>query len=245
MITLIGTGHVFDLSDALLQVFDELQPDTICVELDQQRYQQLLMKRQQQHTSKKIPRDVPFLYRVLARFQQNLAKKYGVTPGEEMVTAIQYAQNHQLPMHLIDMNAQTVFSQMLRNMTLKEKFRLLLSGVGGLFVSQKRVETELDKIQGDFTSYLDQIGKKFPTIKESLIDKRNLFMVNKLLQLNKEFDQIAVCVGDGHIPGMSLLLEKEQVAVETIRLKQLQDMPKKDFDPSSASFHVQYHHDDG
>ena len=44
MITLIGTGHVFNLSQALLNIFDEKQPDVFCIELDKQRYQALLLK---------------------------------------------------------------------------------------------------------------------------------------------------------------------------------------------------------
>jgi pheromone shutdown protein TraB len=34
MITLIGTGHVFDLSSALTEIFDEKLPEVICVELE-------------------------------------------------------------------------------------------------------------------------------------------------------------------------------------------------------------------
>ena len=44
MITLIGTGHVFDLSQALLEILDERQPQVIGVELDRQRYQGLMSK---------------------------------------------------------------------------------------------------------------------------------------------------------------------------------------------------------
>ena len=45
MITLIGTGHVFNLSAALNRVFDEKKPDVICVELDQQRLHALILKK--------------------------------------------------------------------------------------------------------------------------------------------------------------------------------------------------------
>ena len=240
MIILIGTGHVFDLSDALQSIFDEVQPDAICVELDAQRYQQLLLKQQHPEQTKQVQKDTPVVYRMLARFQENLAGKYGVTPGEEMLTAIHYAQSHQLPLHLIDMNAQSVFAQMLKNMSMRERLRLFFSGFAGLFVSKKRVESELDKLQGDFTSYIDEIGKRFPTIKHALIDKRNQFMYDKLRQLSENFETIAVVVGDGHIPGMKSLLEKEQITVKIIRLKDLQEMPKRHVDSSSASFHVEY-----
>ena len=38
MITLIGTGHVFNLSQGILDVLDEIQPDLIGVELDENRF---------------------------------------------------------------------------------------------------------------------------------------------------------------------------------------------------------------
>lgn len=240
MIILIGTGHVFDLSDALLTIFDEYQPDTICVELDQQRYQQLLMKQQHPEQKKQVQKNTPIVYRMLARFQENLAGKYGVTPGEEMITSIQYAQSHQLPLHLIDMNAQRVFAQMLKEMTMREKFRLFFSGFAGLFVSQKRVESELDKLQGDFTSYIDEIGKKFPTIKHALIDKRNRFMVQKVLRLAEEFETIGVVVGDGHIPGMKQLLEENDKEIKVVRLKDLRIQKRPPVDNANASFSIEY-----
>ncbi len=240
MIILIGTGHVFDLSDALIDIFDEYNPDTICVELDTQRYQQLLLKQQHPEKRKEIQKNTPIVYRMLARFQENLAGKYGVTPGEEMLTAIQYAQSHQLPLHLIDMNAQQVFAQMLKDMTVREKLRLFFSGFAGLFVSQKRVESELNKLQGDFSSYIDEIGKKFPTIKHALIDKRNQFMFHKLKHLSEEFETIAVVVGDGHIQGMKQLLEKNDSEIHIVRLKELRNQKRPPADNANASFSIEY-----
>ena len=50
-----------------------------------------------------------------------MAKEYGVEAGEEMMTAINYAKSHQLPVAFIDMNAQFMFSKMLKSMTFSEK----------------------------------------------------------------------------------------------------------------------------
>ncbi len=147
MITLIGTGHVFDLSSALIENLDERQPDVICVELDGQRYNALIMKHTSPESYKNAKKNVPIIYKLLARFQDNMAKEYGVNAGDEMLAAIKYAQSHQIPLKLIDMNAQSLFTKMLRSMPISEKFRLLLSGFGGIFVSKKRVESELKKIE--------------------------------------------------------------------------------------------------
>jgi len=238
MIVLIGTGHVFDLSSSLIRTFDEKNPDIICVELDKQRYNAIMIKRNNPEAFKEDRKNLPFIYKLLARFQENLANEYGVSAGDEMLTAINYAQSHQIPVEFIDMNAQHLFTKMWRSMPFSEKFRLLFSGVGGLFVSKKRVEEELKNFQKDFDSYIEKIGEKFPTIKKTLIDKRNEYMANRLAKLNEHYQNIISCIGDGHIPGMSKLLEEKKIEYKVIRLAELRNM--KDTDPTSGQFSVNY-----
>ena len=146
MITLIGTGHVFNLTQPLLSVFDEKQPNIICVELDKQRFNALMLKQSDPEAYKKMEKNVPALYKLLARFQEGMANEYGVTAGEEMLTSINYARSHQLPIAFIDMNAQRLFKRMLKTMSFSEKIKLMFTGLGGLLVSKKRVEKEIKNI---------------------------------------------------------------------------------------------------
>jgi len=240
MITLIGTGHIFDLSSSLIENLDERQPDIICVELDEQRYNALIMKNTSPESYKNTKKNVPIIYKLLARFQDSMAKEYGVNAGDEMLTAIKYAQSHQIPLRLIDMNAKSLFSKMLRSMSISEKFRLLLSGFGGIFVSKKRVENELKKIEGTFDTYIEQIGSSFPIIKRILIDERNSHMTKKLIQLMENHENIVACIGDGHIPGISKLLSSENIEYDTIRLNKLREKKKDEFDNASAHFTTNY-----
>ena len=238
MIILIGTGHVFDLKSSLIKVFDEKNPDIVCVELDKQRYNAIMMKRNNPKAFNDGRKNLPFIYKLLARFQENLANEYGVTAGDEMLTAVNYAQSYQIPVEFIDMNAQNLFRKMWKSMPFSEKFRLLFSGFGGLFVSKKRVEEELKNFQKDFDSYIEKIGEKFPTIKKTLIDKRNEYMVKRLESLNEQYQSIISCVGDGHIPGMSKLLGEKGIEYSVIRLAELRKM--KDTDSTSGQFSVNY-----
>ncbi len=239
MITLIGTGHVFDLSSALTEIFDEKLPEVICVELDRQRFSALMVKNTNPEEYKNASKNAPLIYKMLARFQNSMAKEYGVNAGDEMLTAVKYAQSHQIPLEFIDMNAQKVFTNMLRSMSLSEKFKLLLSGVGGLFVSKKKVENELKKIEGEFDSYIEQIAKKFPTIKRTLIDERNNHMAKKLVKLTEEKQKIIACVGNGHISGISKLLDQENIEYKIIRLSELRSMGVES-DTATASFSMEY-----
>jgi pheromone shutdown protein TraB len=134
MITLIGTGHVFNLSNALLRIFDEKNPDVMCVELDKQRYNALMIKLSNPEAYKDAGKNLPLLYKLLARFQDSMAKEYGVTAGDEMLTAINYAQGRQLPVEFIDMNAQNLFPRMLKSMPMSEKLKLMLTGLVGFLL---------------------------------------------------------------------------------------------------------------
>jgi pheromone shutdown-related protein TraB len=240
MIILIGTGHVFDLSSAIQNILNEKNPDIICVELDKQRFKALLMKNSNPEKYKESSKQLPFIYKLLSRFQEGLAKEYGVSAGDEMLTAINYAKYHQIPVAFIDMNAQYLFKKMLKSMTISEKFKLFLSGFGGLFVSKKRIEKELSKFQQDFDSYIKEIGEKFPTIRRILIDERNHYMTQKLASANEEYQTIIAVLGDGHIPGISEELKSKDIDFETIRLQELRKQKPVISDSSTASFTTEY-----
>lgn len=237
MITLIGTAHILNLSQVLIKIFDEKQPDMICIELDSKRYNVLINRDLQTKN-----RDTPALYKFLAWFQEKLAREYGVTAGDEMITAIKYAEEHDIPFSMIDMDAQLLFTRMLKSMSILEKIRLIFSGLLSLLIGKKQVEKELDYIEENFNDFLQEVNKKYPTIKKVLIDERNEFMAKKLIELSKEYQDIIAIVGEGHIPGISSILRENNIEVETIRLSTLREMKPievKSNDTTSISFTVE------
>ena len=240
MITLIGTGHIFQLSQILLSIFDEKQPDVIGVELDINRYHALLTKQTNPDQKTEIQKKQPFLYRTLGRYQQDLAEKFGVTAGDEMLTTILYTQSHQIPCAYIDMDAQKVFSQMLKKMSFREKTKFLFSGISGFLISKRRIEDEIEKLENNVDSYMEEMAKMFPTIKTVLIDQRNEYMVKNLIKLKEKHDNIIAVVGDGHVPGMQQLLQEKKIDCEVIRLADLRKQKTMDVDPSKATFQITY-----
>lgn len=241
MITLIGTGHVFDLSAAVHHHLQQLQPNVVCMELDKPRYTSLVQRRNSP-VAQRDTSSLPVVYRLLSRFQEGVAKEYGVNVGDEMLAADAYAHQHNVPIELIDMNAQQLFTHMWSSMSLLERARLFFGSIfGGLLVSRKRIEKELEDFQEHYDTYLDEIAQRFPTIKKVLIDDRNKYMADKLVKLNQKYDQVVALVGDGHIPGLTQLLEKEKVEVNTIRLKELQQhVSTTDSSGKSFSFSTEY-----
>jgi len=219
MITLVGTGHVFDLSSAISDLLYEKMPDVVCLELDEKRFQAL--KQHRENGVRGVDVSLPVVYRFLAGFQEKMAEKYGTMVGNEMIAAEEFASLHNVGVELIDMDAEELLLKMWREMRLIEKIRFFVSGFTSLFVSKKDVERELEKFQGDYHGYIEEIGKRFPTIRKVLIDDRNEYMARRLIELNEKYEKIVAIVGDGHVEGLSKILKDNKVELEVIRLKDL------------------------
>lgn len=212
MITLIGSAHVFDISNRIEKEIIARDPDVVAVELDRTRYAAL--------KSGERDGDIPLIYRLLQKVQKRLAKKYGVEVGQEMLTTVETGKKMKAKVAFIDLPAQDFLTRLLNEMSLKEKISLVLGGFAGLFISKKRVEKEIDRFQSKDTQPSNMMSIEMPTIKRILIDERNEFMAKNLKELDHRFDSIVAVVGDGHIPGMKKKLKDREL--EVLRLKDLQ-----------------------
>ncbi|MDP6157129.1 MAG: TraB/GumN family protein [Candidatus Thermoplasmatota archaeon] len=214
MITIIGIAHVIKIRKAIERMIEVSLPNIICVELDRQRYEAL--------SKGELGADMPFLYRMLSNFQKNVAKKYGSSVGDEMLAAIDAARALKLPVAFIDVPSATGGKTILDSLTFKEKAGLILSAIGGMFVSKKRIERELEKFQEEPEKYLNAIGKKYPDIKKVLIDQRDEFMSMNILKLSKKYAHVLAVVGDGHVTGLARILKNE--GLDVIRLETIRKM---------------------
>jgi len=225
MITLIGVGHVFDIGREIENIILSRKPGVVGVELDPARYRAL--------TSREPKKDVPFVYRMLAVFQQAIAKKYGVSVGSEMLAAINTAKKLGIGIAFIDMDSGYVFSKIWNGMGFSEKIKLLFSGAAGLFVRKEMVDKEIEKFETDYNHYMEIFGSEFPILKKTLIDERNTYMAEKIRELSKKYENIAAVVGDGHIEGMKKILD--DLNPEIIRLSTLRKTS-----PGSVSVGYEY-----
>ena len=180
MITLIGVGHVFDIGREIENIILSRKPGVVGVELDPARYRAL--------TSREPKKDVPFVYRMLAVFQQAIAKKYGVSVGSEMLAEINTAKKLGIGIAFIDMDSGYVFSKIWNGMGFSEKIKLLFSGAAGLFVRKEMVDKEIEKFETDYNHYMEIFGSEFPILKKTLIDERNTYMAEKIRELSKKYE---------------------------------------------------------
>jgi len=226
MITIVGTGHIFNISPNLKNLFTKIQPDVICVELDKNRYNALKNRYQDSKSHSEKRRNLPLFYTLFLRFQQRSARKFGVNPGDEMLTAINYAQKNNLPFKFIDGDFQIIYQKIMESLTLKEKLKLafvalFLTFFGWYLTRRKKVEKDLEKFDKNFDKNLQKMQASYPIIKKFLLDDRNKHMAKKIMKLKEKHRNIVACVGDGHVVGISRILKENNVDFKAIRLKSL------------------------
>jgi pheromone shutdown protein TraB len=213
-LTLIGTGHVFDIGERVREEIRLRQPVVVGIELDPPRYRALRSKTRDHSKA-------PFFYRLLANFQTRIADAYGVEAGAEMLAAADEAHALGVPLALIDADAQKTFQKLIRELTFGERLRLAGSIVAGVFLPAKSVEKQVDEMQRDYTNYFAELGKRFPTVKRVLLDDRNVHMARALRDLHERGGPVVAVMGDGHVDGVRDILVAQGLEVETVRLKDL------------------------
>ena len=232
MITIIGSAHVFDISDRVKEEIKKRNPAVVAVELDKGRY--LALKSGDTDT-----RNLPFTYRAMAFLQKRIAEKFGVMVGGEMIAAIDAAKEIGSNVAFIDLPSNKVFQKLMNNMTIKEKIYLFIGMIVGIFSSKKRIEKEVEKYtesqeqEVHNIGYIGTMAEQFPTIKNILIDERNTYMAKNLLKIEERFGSVVAVVGDGHVPGLVRDLNHRQL--EVIRLKDLQSKKEETEDRVSGS----------
>ncbi|RLF47627.1 MAG: hypothetical protein DRN29_01960 [Thermoplasmata archaeon] len=211
---LVGVGHVFDIGNKIEEIIEKEMPDGIALELDVGRALAL----QSSEKRRKYPN---FLYSLLAKLQDNIAKKFGNAAGSEMLAAINKAKELGIPVFYIDINAEEIIKQLWQNLSLRKKISILFSIFLSLFMRKEKIEKEVEKFQEDVDYFMKKMEENFPEIKEVVIDKRNLHMAKRLGEILKEKGKVIAIVGEGHIEGLKNLLGKEEIELRIIHLKNI------------------------
>jgi pheromone shutdown protein TraB len=225
VITLIGTGHVFDIGARVREEVRRTTPQLVGIELDPPRYHAL-------RNRNKDKKGIPLTYRLLADFQARIADAYGVEAGDEMLAAAEEARALGVPLALIDVDAQKAFARLRKEMGFREKMRFLGSVLGGALLPGKSIEGQVDEMQENYALYFNEMGKKFPTLKRILLDERNEHMARSLAELSRTHARVAAVMGDGHVDGVRDILAAQGLQVEVVRLK---DLRKKAEEPKGTA----------
>jgi pheromone shutdown protein TraB len=136
-ITVVGTAHVS--ADSVREVeatIREEDPDVVAVELDEGRYRQLQGGTPDDLDASDLLRGntvFQFLaYWMLSYVQTQLGERFDVTPGADMLAAVETAEDLDTEVALVDRDIQTTMQRFWARMTALEKLRMvgqLLFGV--------------------------------------------------------------------------------------------------------------------
>jgi pheromone shutdown-related protein TraB len=214
-IHLVGTAHVSKVSkDEVKEIINEIHPDTVCIELDKQRYESL--KNPDKFKNQDITKVIKdhqsgylLINIILGSFQKRMAKKLDTNSGSEMIQGISSAKEINAKIELVDRSIQTTFARIWRKHNFFQKTKLIISIIGSIFDDEDITEEDLEHLkQSDMLdAALQEVAKNFPIIKEVLVDERDLYLAHKIK--NSEGSKIVVVLGAAHIPGILENIEKD------------------------------------
>ena len=150
---LVGTAHISKESARLVrEVIEKEQPDTVCVELDQQRYKSLAEQRKWENLDlKSVIRQKQLatllINLLLASYQKRLGQQLGVQPGVELLEAVKAAEDNNIPIALCDRDIRVTLRRAWNSMTFVDKAKLLTAGFAGVFEKQEISEEQLAEIR--------------------------------------------------------------------------------------------------
>lgn len=208
-IILIATAHVSKESAELVrQVIAEERPDSVCVELDEERYQNIQNPQAWEKTDivKVIKsKKVGFLLANLAlsSYQKKIAKKLDATVGGEMIQGIESAKEIGASLVLADRSIQTTFLRIWRKLSLWDKtklsFGLLFSFEEDTEVSSQDIKDLMEKDM--LESAIAGIRERFPQIGEVLISERDQYLAAKIKDAPGR--KVVAVLGGAHVPGVT------------------------------------------
>lgn len=215
-IILVGTAHVSEESVELVrETIAAEMPDSVCVELDEGRYQNLKNPRAWQETNvSQVIREKKVLLLlvqlVMSAYQRRIAKQLDTKVGGEMLQAIDSAEAQNAKLVLADRAIQTTFLRIWRLLGAKEKCKLLVGLVGGADEADDITESDIQTLmqQDMLESILADVKDEFPIIAKVLIHERDQFLANKIK--HAPGSKVLAVLGAAHIPGVQEEIYKEQ-----------------------------------
>ena len=226
-IYLVKTAHVSRNSLQDVQdCFDQIKPDSICIELDEERYEKLKNPEKWRETdlvSVIKNKQVGFLLVsvILSSFQKRMATNMNSSSGAEMMLGIKLAEENKLNLVMADRPVKTTFSRIWNKLQTKEKFRLLTGIINSLFEDEDISEEDIAKLKeaDALEAALMEIGQQFPTVKEVLVDERDQYLSQKIK--NAPGKKIMAIIGAAHARGIERNLHND------VDLKKLETVEKK------------------
>lgn len=211
-ILLIGTAHISQESTDLVEkVINQEQPDNVCIELDEKRFQALSKKQQWENLDlKQIIRNKQLstlmVNLILASYQKKLGGQLGIAPGTELLRASTVAEENNIPTSLCDRDVRITLRRAWHSTPLWKKGYLLVTLITSLFDNTELDEEKLTELRKKdvLSELMKEIGEVMPEAKNALIDERDIYMAEKIKAAAGK--NIVAVVGAGHMEGIQKVI---------------------------------------
>lgn len=214
-IILIPTAHVSSESaDLVRETIKEEDPDSICIELDDQRYKNLKNPDAWKNTNiidiikqKKVTLLIANL--ILSSYQKNIAKKLKTKPGQEMVEGIKASEEMRKDLVLADRDIQKTFMRIWRKMGFFERIKLFFS-LMAVDDDEEVSEEDLQKLieRDNLELAIENMGKDYPEIAATLLHERDKYLAYNIK--NAPGKKVIAILGAAHTPGVEKEIFKDQ-----------------------------------
>ncbi len=231
-IILIGTAHVSKHSaEQVKDVIESERPDSVCIELDEQRYQSILEGDKWKETDifkviKEKKATLLLMNLALSSFQKRMAKQLGINAGQEMLQGIESAEEVGADLVLADRNIQITFSRIWHNVGFWGKTKLIMEIIYSIFSDENITEEELDKLKSQdmLNGMLSEFTVSFPKLKVPLIDERDQYLAQKIKEAPG--NKVVAILGAAHVPGIKEELYKEHDLERLSQIPPKSNVPK-------------------
>ncbi len=217
-ILLVGTAHISRQSaDLVERVIAQERPDTVCIELDEKRYNALSRRQRWENLDlKQVIRNKQLstllVNLVLASYQKKLGGQLGIMPGTELLAAARTAEAHDIPVQLCDRDVRVTLRRAWHATSFLKKGYLLATLFASLFDTTELDEEKLAELRKKdvLSELMEEMGRSLPDTKKVLIDERDIYMAEKIKAAPGR--RIVAVVGAGHMEGIGRVMAEDHGA---------------------------------
>lgn len=232
-ITLIGTAHVSKESiEEVTQTIKTLSPDCVAIELDEKRADSIqnAERYSQLDIIKVLKRHEGFLLLanlILSSFQRRMGLNVGVKPGDEMLAAINTANQMNISSVMVDRPIQITLKRAWAKNSFWGKCKLFALLISSAFSKEEVDPAEIENLKNssEMDSMMEELAKEMPVIKKVLIDERDEYLASKIWDAKGE--NIVAVLGAGHLPGVEKHLQKLAAGEKISDVNEISAIPPK------------------
>ena len=213
-VVFVGVIHTDrDSVERARKIVKRVKPDVVAVELDRERYQQMMHPPTQEEIARMAPTGDPVqdLFYQIALLEKKLGDITGSDAGAEMLAAIKEGRSIGAKIALVDRPIQATM-QAIMNVPLDEVYRMFNMMPGASKEIQEGGAQDLLSLlkeEGAVDTVMEEFRAQFPNLSNALIQERDNYVAKALFTiLNDVEGRIVAVLGAGHIEGVKQSLAR-------------------------------------